>query len=79
MKYLLLLATLVATLSHAQAPVAAQNVAEAKKQIAQQCKQGCLILTPEQVKAIEANINRSMNEIAQEAFEAGKKVCNKTI
>lgn len=79
MKYLVLLATLVASLSIAGEVVPAANVKEAKKQAEQKCAKGCLVLSAEDVKNIDARINDALNEVAQEAFETGKQICNRTI
>lgn len=79
MKYLVAIAAMAASLVMAEGIKPANNVKEAKTLAEQKCTKGCLVLTPEEVKAIEANIQRALNEVANDAFEQGKVICNRSI
>lgn len=47
--------------------VPAEGVEDAKKQVEDKCKQGCLILTPAEIAAIELGIQ----EAVERAYKAG--------
>lgn len=55
--------------------VPAENVKQATKQAAQKCKQGCLILSAEEVATIERNIALANAQ----AYAKGKNSCNGNI
>ena len=64
-----------ASLVSGQELIPAENVKQATKQAAQKCKQGCLILSAEEVANIERNI--ALGQRA--AYEKGKNSCNGNI
>ena len=58
----------IATLSQAQL-VPAESVADAVKQAEQKCSTGCLVLSPEQIAALQAALDAAI----QKAYLAGQR------
>jgi hypothetical protein len=65
----------VASLSAVADPTVAQNAAEASSIAAQKCQSGCLILSPEDIAILEAQVNafaaRAFQEGAVRGYEKG--------
>ena len=70
-----LLTTVLLALSTAVSAeiVPAESVDEAKKQAELKCKEGCLVLAPAEIAAIEMNIQLAL----EEAYQAGLKSWSK--
>lgn len=54
-------------------PIIAMSVAEAQKQAEVKCVEGCVVLSPTEMAAVETSIQ----EAIQEAYQAGLKGWNK--
>lgn len=52
----------------------ATSIAEAKQQAEQKCAQGCLVLSPQEIKNIEANIEAAIQKAYQEGLKGWSKV-----
>ena len=75
-KFLSLIALVAVTSSFAGDIIPSDNVKDAKKQVEQKCKSGCLVLSPEDIAKIDASINAAVERARAAALEQGKNICN---
>lgn len=74
MKHLFLSLALAFGVAVASAQIVpAENVAQAKKQAETKCKEGCLVLSPAEIAAIEMGIQEAIQRAYQEGLKGWSK------